>query len=181
VGHNRQPLFREHAAQSKAQRLETLPVRPADQRQQNPLPKLRHRGREGGAMKKPMTPAAADPLAAIVDELGDLEKELQPFKPKIARAEALRKMLRDKYREQAADQSFQVHGTKWSALLSACGNSTEILVRALFKAIGASKFLDVATVSIKAASAAVPAEVLASCSSVSQTGSRSLTVVPRAS
>ena len=123
--------------------------------------------------------AACKPALSMVDELGDLEKELAPFKPKIARVEAIRKALRDKYREEDSSKTFTLDGLRWQAVLGPCGNASEISVRALFKAIGVRKFLELATISIKAATAAVPAEILSACMSVSQTGSRQLTVVPR--
>jgi hypothetical protein len=116
----------------------------------------------------------------MVDELGDLERELHPLRPKIARAEALRKALREAVKDEDATKAITLEGARWNAVLGCCGNSTEIIVRALYKRLGIRRFLDLAKVSLKDAAGTCGPDVLGTCTRTEQTGSRALTLVQRA-
>ncbi len=133
---------------------------------------------------KPQTiaPLASGPnfaaLAVLVDELGELQKDLAPFIAKFARVVAIQKALREAFRNDAQDRSIVIAGQSWRAHLSACGNQSKISVRALYKAIGIRQLLSIASVTLTAAAATVSPEVLATCTETTQTGPRKLTVVP---
>jgi hypothetical protein len=119
----------------------------------------------------------ASPLAALVDELGELDLEIAPLKSKIKRADALRLLLRNAFKSEPGDKSFSIEGAKWTLLLSACGNVSSVDAAKLASLVGAESFLAMADVSLKAL-AELPAEVIAAVVSTTQTGTRSLCVVP---
>lgn len=55
---------------------------------------------------------------AELDQYGDLCKTLAPFKSSISAKEALRRKIAAAYEDQAADQSFQAEGERWTIRLS---------------------------------------------------------------
>ena len=58
-------------------------------------------------------------LAEEIDKFGDLDKELAPFKSKIAEREKLRKIIVARFENEAADQEFTGEGERYSVKLSA--------------------------------------------------------------
>lgn len=123
--------------------------------------------------KKAPTPKS-DPLAAAVDELGSIEKELAPLAGRIARAEQLRKAIR----QQTPDATSEIAGERFVAVLGPRGNQTVIRFPALVKKIGAAAYAKVATVTLKALEEHWP-EHAAAVTSQEQTGTRSLKVLER--
>jgi hypothetical protein len=127
------------------------------------------------------TPAVSpDPkLIALVDEIGDLEKELAPHKPKAARLEKLRKQLRDRYDDKPADQPVTADGARYCIELGARAMQTVVNVPKLFKAMKLATFLKVATVTLKAITAECTPGVAGSVITEAQTGPRSLTITEK--
>jgi hypothetical protein len=126
--------------------------------------------------KKTTTPAAApvvrDPLPALADELGALEKELAPLAGKITRAEALRKEIRI----QTPDNRREIAGEKFLVTLGERGNQTVVDYPALAKKIGFEKYASIATATLKALALHVAPGILARFVRTEQTGPRSLKV-----
>lgn len=135
------------------------------------------------AAKKGSPPATADPklaqLAANVDELGDIEKQLAPFEAKRKRAEQLRGAIRAHFADAAADQPLEAQGTRFMVLLGPKANERSIDYAKLWKLAGA-KAKSIATVTLKALESAVSCSVFAEVvSEPKPTGSRSLKVYER--
>jgi hypothetical protein len=124
--------------------------------------------------------ATAAALVAMVDELGDLEIAVAPFKAKIARADVLRKALRAKFSEAPAGTPFVLDGERFTALLGVMGNESVVDKAALYKLAGWKKYVEISSVSLKAIDEACGVAVLGAVVSIAQTGSRSLSVVAKA-
>jgi hypothetical protein len=108
---------------------------------------------------KAPSPARLDPVLALVDELCALENELAPLKPKIARAEALRKALRAAFDASPATESFE-----------------RLIDHPSLIAIGGTKlFLAHARITLGALEEHWPAGVASRVVSLGATGSRKLT------
>jgi hypothetical protein len=116
-------------------------------------------------------------LAPLADELGELELELAPLKGKIARADAIRRVLREAYADLPANGSYQVYGQRYAAMIGPKGAQTTVNTQRLFNLIGAEKFLDLATVTVKNVERC-PVEIRGQVVSVDMAGTRSLSVIP---
>jgi hypothetical protein len=121
-----------------------------------------------------------DPIALIVDELGDLDKELSPFAAKIARVEALRKALRAEYLFQPADQNFLAEGARYVVAVGERGMERSVDIPALVKAIGAKVFCGIASITLKALDANVAPSTAMDCVTSARTGFRTLKVMEKA-
>jgi hypothetical protein len=113
-----------------------------------------------------------DPLAALADELGALEKELAPWKGKISRAEALRKEIR----AQAPDTQSEITGEKFLVTLGPRADETHIDYFGIAKRIGFDRFAKFATATQKALAEHVRAGILAQYLTKKATGTRSMKV-----
>ena len=108
-------------------------------------------------------PEADSLLARAVDELGALEAELAPLKPKLARAEALRKALRDRFEGEAPEKACEARGARFIAALGPKAEEWKVQVPQLAKAIGAKAALALAKVTLKAIKGLIlPGDVLTS-------------------
>jgi len=141
----------------------------------------RARSRSGGpgdylnVTKKEAQQAA---LAKMVDELGDLEQELEPYKPKFARIDQLRAAIRGVYARADPGRSYQPAGERWMVLLGKQGNLSLVDKPQLLKLVGAAKFADIATISLKALEEKCTPDVLGAVVSLEQIGPRMITIVP---
>lgn len=118
-------------------------------------------------------------LAAEVDELGALEKELAPLKPKLDRVELLRKSVRARYDASPAGECFEAKGSRFVVMVGARANQSVIDHARLFKAIGAKLFQSLAKTTLKALEENVSCAVRADVVSVQQIGARSLKTFER--
>lgn len=136
-------------------------------------------------MPTPKPAALPDPVAALVDELGSLERDLAPHLTKIARVDVLRKALRAHYAGDAypAADEIQVQGTRYTAILGPRGNETVVNYPGLIKAIRVHAFARFATCSLAALQKNVNPAVYAKVTSVAAIGWRSLKLLetPRVS
>lgn len=114
-------------------------------------------------------------LAAIADELGDLERELAPLKPKITRADALRKLLREAHRDEPAGDSFTVAGERWTVQLGPKGNESVVDTSRLAELVGIGKAYEFASITLKALETCAP-DIRAAVVSTNATGTRPLHV-----
>ena len=132
------------------------------------------------AKKKPVTAApGTDPtLAALVDELGELEAALTPMKPKLARIETIRKQLRGIYNDAAVDKAFTLQGSKFAATIGARSMVSAVNVTALIRAVGSKVFASIASVTLKRVQETCSPAVYAACVSSDQSGPRPIDVFP---
>lgn len=130
-------------------------------------------------MAPPPAPALS-PIAAAVDELGDLEKLLAPFKLQIARAEQLRRIVRSAFEDSPAEEEIKATGSRFVAVLGPRGNETRIDFPELIAAIKPERFALFATCTLKSLRDNAPAELVARVTSVGNTGPRSLAVHAKA-
>jgi hypothetical protein len=116
-------------------------------------------------------------LAAVVDEIGALEAELAPLKPKAKRLEMLRGALRLAFDARPAAESFTCEGDRFVVQLGAKAEKRTVNGGKLFKRIGAKLFLTVANVTLKALEALGP-EAL-DCIDSDLSGPREITVMAK--
>lgn len=117
-------------------------------------------------------------LAAMVDELGDLEQEIAEHKIKFARVEVLRASIRSAYAKADPGRMYQAAGERWVCLVGKNGNASIVDKAELLKRIGAAKFCELAGVTLKALEEHVPKEILGAVVSLEPIGPRIITVVP---
>jgi hypothetical protein len=121
--------------------------------------------------QKPAAEATVD-LGPLVDELGQIEKDLAPHQAKIARV----KTLKEAIRKQTPDDKSEVHGRRFVARLGARGNETVVDYPALAKKVGYEKYAAFATATLKALAQHLKPGVLAMFTHTEQTGPRSLEI-----
>jgi hypothetical protein len=131
------------------------------------------------ASKNPAVQTPDPKLTALVDEIGDLEKELAPHKPKAARLEKLRKQLRDLYDDKPASTPYTADGARYCIELGARGMQTVVNIPKLFKSVKLADFLKLAYVTLKDITAQCSPGVAASVLTEKQTGHRSLTITEK--
>lgn len=116
----------------------------------------------------------------MVDELGDLDFFLAPYRGKIAREEQLRKKLRAEYAEKPGDQDFEIAGSRFVAFLGMRAIERWVNVQRLAKHVPLKMLTAIAGVTLKALEEAkIAGNVQAICIQSTQTGSRSLKVLPK--
>lgn len=131
------------------------------------------------ARNKPIRPVLAAEaevlrqIAAQVDELGDIDQKLAPFRSLIAREIALRSALRSAYATKEASQTFEARGSRFVALIGAKGNERSINYPKLWRLGGVALMKRIATVTLKALEEHAPAIAL-DVVSFAATGPRSL-------
>lgn len=118
-------------------------------------------------------------LGPMVDELGALEKEIAPWKGKLARADALRKILRGAVKDRAPAKEIQIEGARFVCLMGSAGLETVINKAMLFKRIGQRLFVEIAGMTVKAITDGCAPDVVAAVTSQEQTGTRSLKIMEK--
>jgi hypothetical protein len=117
-------------------------------------------------------------IAQLVDELGDIDKELAPHRLAMAREEAVRKLIRAHYDNAPADEPAEACGQRFVVLLGAKAIQATIDYPKLIKAIGLKAFASFATATLAAVEKFAPnADVVTRAHS----GARSLKLFERAS
>lgn len=117
--------------------------------------------------------------AAEVDELGDLEKELAPLRPKIARLELLRKSVRSRYDDSPADKTFEAVGERFVVSVGARSMESVVDVPRLIKLAGVKLVQKFARVTLKDLEANTTCAMRAQVISQQQTGYRTLKALER--
>jgi hypothetical protein len=126
-------------------------------------------------------PAAPDPLAALADELGEIDRTLAPFRTRIARETALKSQMRAAVEaaEVPSDVEVRVAGTRFDVILGPKALEKSIDFKGLAKRIGLKAYAAFAKCTLKDLETHAPgrqAEVVTSA----QTGPRSLKIFERA-
>ena len=129
--------------------------------------------------KSKQTAPAVSPLAAMVDELGALDRELAPLAPKTSRSESLRKAIRAHFDQAPAAENQTADGIRFQVLLGARENVSSVDVAKLAGIIGTKETLAIVGCTLKALKQ-YP-EAAAAVVSYSPTGTRPLTIVEKGS
>lgn len=132
------------------------------------------------AAAKTAKDSKSDPIPAIVDELGALELELAPLKPKIARLELLKKALRANYADSPAAESFLAEGDRFAVAVGERGMESAVNNIKLFQSIGVKPFVSLAHFTLKALEGQIEPSVMLAVVTKEQTGTRTLKVVEKA-
>jgi hypothetical protein len=98
----------------------------------------------------PKTAPPPDPLAAIVDELGDLDEKLKPWTPAIARQKFLRETLRESCADLSPEKETTIDGSRWRAWIGSRGIVRAVNVKKLLKLLTVRSFAAVVDCSISA-------------------------------
>lgn len=123
--------------------------------------------------------AAALKQSAEVDELGALEKEFAPLRPKLARIELLRASVRARFDASPAAETFEAAGARFVVVVGARANQSTIDIAKLVKAIGAKAFTVFARATLTDLEKHVDCGVRADVVTMAQTGARSLKTFER--
>lgn len=115
----------------------------------------------------------------MIDELGDIDVRLAPLRSLIAREDALKKLLRTIYADDATEGEIRVNGARFTTVLGPRGNQSVIDLALLVRKIKASAFAKFATCTLAALKENVAPDVADACVSLSATGPRSLKTYPR--
>ena len=120
----------------------------------------------------PNDPAAL--LAAQVDELGALEKEMIPIRPKLVRIETLRGLIRKHYENEPAAKAFETRGAGFLATLGPRAYERSIDCAALAKEIGLKAFAAIARPTLKVVEETCAPDVVARVIKQDYVGARPL-------
>jgi hypothetical protein len=122
-------------------------------------------------------PGAPDPLASLVDELGAIDKTLQPFRTLIAREEGLRKQIRSAHDGAIfpPDREIRVEGATYAVILSPRALVKSINIKSLIRAIGAKAFCAFASCTLGQLESNCP-DLPVGIVTSANTGSRSLKI-----
>ena len=116
-------------------------------------------------------------LASQVDELGALEKEFAPLKPKFERIEQLRKLIRDHFAFSDVAAPCMAQGERFVAQLGPLAIERRVDVPKLARAIGAKALYAIASVTLKAL--AESGHAAGDSIVVSQTGARPIKMLEK--
>jgi hypothetical protein len=125
--------------------------------------------------------AKIDPLGALADELGAIEKylapKMAPLKPAIARAEKLRKLLRDAHEVKPAWTAYFIKGEKFTVELGPRGSQDRVNVVKLAKLITPQALWGLVSCTLKNLwESDVNPAVIAQVIDTSATGTRPITI-----
>jgi hypothetical protein len=126
---------------------------------------------------QPGIPASA--IANEIDELGALEKEFAPLRPKLARIEMLRKVIRAHFDASPPASPFEASGARFICMIGPRAVERAINYKALIKAIGLKAFALIARVTLGALEEGVPCGVVAAVVTSDNTGARSIKTFER--
>jgi hypothetical protein len=124
------------------------------------------------------TEAGPKPVAGLVDELGRIEHKLEPYRLDIAREDALRKQIRERYDASPANQAFAIEGAEFTGAVGERGLVTVIDNVRAYKALGQKAFVAAANLTLAALERTKTD--LAGIVRKEQTGTRSLRIFRKA-
>ena len=128
----------------------------------------------------PKPAQSKEPLASLVDELGDIRAELEPFRGKIAREQALEKLLRAASEDYPATQQRIVSGTRWDVVLGPRTNKTSVNIIKLLSLVKAKVFNAIVSCTVASLERnKIAPEIIAQVIETDQSGYRPLNVFKR--
>lgn len=120
--------------------------------------------------------------ASIVDEYGELCRELDAFKPKIDRKEALGREIRGWYDSASPHVAYIETGSNFEVQISPRSNERKVTSWSkVFKILGKVEFLKWATITLKDLDPLIPPHLKHEVIREEQTGRRTLKPVAKAS
>lgn len=120
----------------------------------------------------------------LVDEFGELDRQIAALKPKLDRYESLKKEIRGWYQDHAADQPAIASGAVYEIQVSARGRERSLSLKAkltVFAKLKKARFVELASITLTAIERApeLGEEFLAKICEWKQTGARTLIVVAK--
>lgn len=116
----------------------------------------------------------------LVDEYSKLDAEYTAFSPKIARRKKLRELILAWYPELPGDQAKTISGVSYDLMIGLAEEQNKITnLRKVWKALGATRFVDACSMTLKALREALGETEAAEYLTCERTGPRSLTPVIR--
>lgn len=118
--------------------------------------------------------------AAVVDEFGELERQVALLKPTLDRHAALKKEIASWYEFHSAGAAFTEAGKRYEVQISAKAKVRTITDKTkLFTALGKGRFIDLAKISLEAIDRLIPRLHHPAFLSEEQTGNRAVRAVAR--
>jgi hypothetical protein len=131
-------------------------------------------------MAAPKPKNTKKPLAGAVDEIGLLERTLAPFKPKFARLEALRKLIRASAADANPEDESKIEGLKFHAFLGARTIERTVNVLKLSQLLSSRGLMAVVSCTLAALEReGINPAIVAQVVEATQTGTRPLVVIPK--
>jgi hypothetical protein len=119
---------------------------------------------------------------AIIDEFGELQQQVDAFKPKKDRHAELREQIALWYEKERPTQPFLEEGLKFTLQVSECSNERTISsMPKLFKFLGIEAFLRLCKFPLGAVDVAIPRVRHGEFLDEAPTGPRKIKAVPRVS
>lgn len=116
----------------------------------------------------------------LIDEYGELCRQIDEIKPAIARHKLLGSMLQSWFEEVPAEESVAFAGRYYTLQASPRDNQTKLKdIRKVYKALGAAKFLSLCSITLKAVRESLPDDLYQNLVETNRTGSRTLKTVPK--
>jgi hypothetical protein len=130
-------------------------------------------------MAAPKTPVPVLVIpAALCDEFGELTKLKDEFAPIQSRYNKCRERLAALVADADPEAEFRVEGEKYRVLISARGLEKRVDIPAARKELGAARFLEVVTVTMKALEKFLLKAQIEALTLVERTGPRTYSPVP---
>ena len=120
--------------------------------------------------------------SAVIDEYGELDRQVSQFEPTRKRHKELQDAIRSWHDSEPADAACSVSGRLYDVIVGMCGEERFLEPKAkaeIFKRLGRARAFQVFSITLKAVEAELGGVVLATLASKARTGSRKLTAVLR--
>ncbi len=113
-------------------------------------------------------------LAAAIDELGSLEKELIPWRAKLKRVEKLREAIRAHFADEPATRAIEARGAAYLATLGPRAFERRVDCKKLVQEIGLKAYAAIASPTLTAIEEALAPDIVARCVTQDYVGARPL-------
>lgn len=133
--------------------------------------------------KPQLVPSSKEPTReSVIDEFGELDRQVKAFSPTAKRHELLRKQILAWYPDLPGDQAQPLSGVLYDARITERDNESHILsMPKLCKLLGREKFFAICKITIKALEEALGETAAALHLVKRRTGARHVVAVPKAS
>jgi hypothetical protein len=126
-------------------------------------------------------PSDRNSKEAVIDEFGQLDREVAAFKPTLDRHKLLKEKILSWFPELPGDQAASVSGLLYDANISPRENERRILdMASVYKNVGKARFLEICKLTLKALEGTMGVEQAAAFFVSERTGPRKVTAIPKA-
>src|SRR5215472_488582 len=129
------------------------------------------------ALPKPPVPVVVIP-AKLSDEFGDLSRLKDEFAPTLSRYNKCRERIAALVAEADPEMEYKVEGERYRVMIGARGLERKVDIALARKLLGAAKFMEVATVTLKSLEAVMLKPEIDKIVLVERTGPRTYLPVP---